>query len=130
MPLVVADLDDGLRPAGPQDACFYCQQKVGTQHRSDCAVVTKKVRVRVTLDYDITVPYSWDSGQIEFHRNDSSWCSSNLISELEEQFGEDSEQCLCGRASFEVMGVVDPGPNRELRDFPLVRGIDSTPAGN
>ncbi len=28
--------DDGIRPAGKPDQCFYCQQKVGSEHKKDC----------------------------------------------------------------------------------------------
>jgi hypothetical protein len=33
---LVAPNDDGIRPAGPRDACFYCRQKVGQPHKPDC----------------------------------------------------------------------------------------------
>lgn len=45
--------DDGIRPAGASDECFYCHQKVGEPHQRDCVIVTKRVRVRYLIDVDI-----------------------------------------------------------------------------
>lgn len=109
---IVALNDDGIRPAGRQDECFYCRQKVGHPHSQTCVIVQKRVRVRYTFEVDINVPYAWGKEQIEFHRNDSSWCADNAIQELENQ----AEQgCLCPRFSAEFVRVLDATPTRHLR---------------
>jgi hypothetical protein len=41
MPLVLPN-DDGIRPAGNSDECFYCNQKIGTSHKEDCVCLQKK----------------------------------------------------------------------------------------
>lgn len=68
---------------------------------------TKKVRVRLTVEYEVEVPADWDKEMVEFHRNESSWCANNLISELDEIFDhEDGSSCMCHAAHFEYIGEV------------------------
>lgn len=112
MPLVDEN-DGGIRPAGKPDECFYCQQKVGQPHKYDCVCVTKKVKVKCTIEYEIEVPHFWTKEQIEFHRNLSSWCSDNLIDELQEI--SDSGNCLCNSATFEYLETTNSKPFRKLR---------------
>ena len=45
MPLVLKD-DDGIRPAGRPNQCFYCNQQVGKPHKQDCACLVTKERTR------------------------------------------------------------------------------------
>lgn len=110
IPNVLAN-DDGIRPAGNPDECFYCQQKVGTPHKETCVCVNKKVKIRAIVEYEVEVPFCWDKEDIEFHRNEGSWCASNLIDELSniDHEGED-DICLCGIAKFEFVEVTVPGP--------------------
>lgn len=74
--------ENGPRPAGPPDQCFYCQQALGQPHKADCVLRRKTVVVRAIMEYTIDVPESWDKDGIEFHRNDSSWCSGNGLAEI------------------------------------------------
>jgi hypothetical protein len=92
------------RPANMNGCCFYCGQPIGTEHKGDCVLINKKVNVRLTVEYEIEVPAHWGQDQIEFHRNEGSWCSSNAISELESAFGDESEHCMCNAAEFEYLG--------------------------
>lgn len=41
--------DDGIRPAGKPDECFYCNSKVGEEHGRQCCIVTKLVRLEYTF---------------------------------------------------------------------------------
>lgn len=103
-PTVTAD-DNGIRPAGPPDACFYCHQKVGQKHKEDCVLTRKPVRVRVTIEYTVQVPQTWDADAVLLHRNGSSWCADNLIDELiadREWHDSTDGSCLCGRVVFDV----------------------------
>lgn len=105
--------DPGIRPAGPQDACFYCRQKVGQEHGRDCPIVQKRVKVRYSFEIELLQPHHWDKGRIEFHRNDGSWCAVNAIRELE---GLTSEgQCLCPVFNCEVLDMGDGVPVVEER---------------
>lgn len=93
---------DAMRPASNEEKCFYCQQPLGAEHKPDCVLVAKKVKVRAIIEYEVNVPAYWDKDQVEFQRNDSSWCCDNMIGELENLLGED--QCLCGITTFEYLG--------------------------
>lgn len=90
------------RPAGRPDRCFYCHRPVGDTHDEDkCALVKRKVRVRMTVEYDIDAPVHWDQAQIEFHRNDGSWCADNALDELAAQ--SERAGCLCPHTRFEYV---------------------------
>ena len=58
----------------------------------------------MTVEYEIEVPADWDAAQIEFHRNESSWCSNNAIQELEKLFGRDDVPCICDATTFKYVG--------------------------
>ena len=94
---VVLPKDYGIRPAGLPDACFYCGQKVGEQHKSSCVCVTRLVRLRYTYVIDKRVPWDWTQEQIEFHMNESSWCADNGVAALSEfiEVLDKKGECLC-----------------------------------
>lgn len=97
------------RPAGPPDECFYCYQKVGTPHKSECVLVCKKIKIRMIVEYEAERPASWDKHQIEFHYNDSSWCAGNALQELKTYTEKANNTCLCNEAHFEyVEDVSEP----------------------
>jgi hypothetical protein len=83
--------------------CFYCDEKTGTPHKDDCVCVCRKVRVRLTIEYEIDAPAAWDKAQVEFHRNHGSWCANNALSELDEYAAREDVGCLCGSAHTEVL---------------------------
>ena len=90
------------RPANMNGKCFYCHESIGSFHKTDCVLVSKIVRIRVIIDYPIKVPSSWDAYDIEFHRNEGSWCSSSMIKELKEwDDGLEKEgKCPCNVTKF------------------------------
>lgn len=92
------------RPAGKPDECFYCQQKIGSAHKGDCVLIRKRVTVRMTVEYDIEVPAAWGKDEIEFQRNESSWCATNAIKELSNQFDTDEAECMCPVSHFTYIG--------------------------
>lgn len=81
------------RPARKDGTCFYCNQPIGGFHEFTCVLISKKVKVRMTVDYHVEVPAYWDSHMIEFHRNEGSWCMNNAIQELENISNKNG--CLC-----------------------------------
>jgi hypothetical protein len=105
--------ENGPRPAGKPDECFYCKKKIGELHKLDCVVRQKTVVVRATIEYTIVVPEHWDKDSIEFHRNTGSWCSSNAIGELY-RIGVVEDSCMCSQISFEYVREATAGD--ELRD--------------
>ena len=108
----VVENDDGIRPAGPPDACFYCGQPVGSPHNRTCVVVTRRVRVRYSFDIEIDVPYFWTADNIDFHRNKSSWCADNALADIEAHQAalEQAGNCLCGSFLCEVLDMGDGMP--------------------
>ena len=115
---VVDKNDNGIRPAGKPNECFYCNQKVGTPHKEDCVVVYKKVKVKYSYEIEIEVPYGWDKEQIEFHRNVGSWCADNSVDELQELIEEGN--CLCGCFEAEVLSIPDQKPYIKDKDGNII----------
>lgn len=113
MPIVLPD-DDGIRPAGEPDACFYCRQKVGTPHLSDCVMLTKKVKVKYSYELEVEVPWDWEEDSILYHRNDGTWCADNSLEELQNLSEKLNEQegCLCPVFKCEVLDIPTAPPYR------------------
>jgi len=90
---------DDVRPASvDKTICFYCDEKIGRPHKLDCVVPQRTVIVRMTIEYPVEVPKYWSKENIEFHRNDGSWCSNNALDELAQlydQEGGSSPDCMC-----------------------------------
>ena len=59
---------------------------------------TKTIQWTINLPMDF--PSDWDDDMIEFHLNESSWCCSNLISELEKY--DEKNGCICGICEAKV----------------------------
>lgn len=114
--------DDGIRPAGKPDECFYCRKKVGEKHGDGCGVVTKKVRMSFTFEIDVEVPHKWDEDMIHYFFNDGTWCADNAINMLvdlkkELEGSPDSAfPCLCGRFVAKFNSVTDDTPRRKIRN--------------
>lgn len=112
----VAPNDDGIRPAGKPDECFYCSGKVGKEHARDCVCVTKRVKVRFTVDLELDAPHSWTADKVNFRYQGSSWCGSNLAAMVTaERDQRDADgSCMCEIVSGELLEVVDATPRRQL----------------
>lgn len=82
------------RPAGKPDECFYCQAKIGDDHRKGCVIRSRTVMVRVSFDLIREVPEDWEASMVEFHMNESSSCADNLIEEISTQ--AERLGCACG----------------------------------
>ena len=93
--------ENGPRPAGSPDHCFYCEVPVGGYHDSECVLRIRTVVVRMTVEYEIEVPESFDKDLIEFGRNEGTWCASNAMKELDKLIEDDG--CLCNFARFEYV---------------------------
>jgi hypothetical protein len=123
---LVAINDDGIRPAGPPNECLYCRRTVGQPHGPECVIVEKRVKVRYLFEIDISVPHHWSKSNVEFHRNQGTWCADNAIAELqaltsqEDKNGVSFGPCLCGVFTYEYVQDVDTTPTRNLRDPFLV----------
>lgn len=111
-PEVLED-DDGIRPAGPPDECFYCHQKVGQGHGLDCPCVEKTVLLRYTFEIPVRVPWFWESDDVENHRNWRS-CADNTLFDLEEI--SEGDGCLCDHFHCEFLKILDATPTRAKKE--------------
>jgi hypothetical protein len=98
------------RPARMDGTCFYCRRAIGEAHAENCVLVNRLVRIRMTIEYVVDVPAHWDKHDIEFHRNDGSWCCDNAFDELNElhEMLDEQGQCSCNIAKFEYLGEESP----------------------
>lgn len=134
--------DDGIRPAGKPDQCFYCQSYVGQEHDKECVTVLQIVKYKVYMNLDrrstesnrgIEVgtftrpdPHFWSSHDCEFHKNDSSWCADNALDTIvwnDEKYDKQLEEhinqyggCACTPLRFEYDECVDGSPLIEVED--------------
>ena len=109
--------DDGIRPAGKPDECFYCNRKVGEPHGRDCVMVDRKIRARYTIEV-ITD---------DTHRNtdeDTVVWHNHLWEDVNVPFREDEiVGLLC-----ELAETVNDTPRRKLR--PLLCAYGKKPKLN
>ena len=149
---VVIENDDGIRPAGLPDRCFYCHARIGEPHGEQCTVVTKLTEYNVHVGkeaYDdlsgeiigtfVSVdPYWWEEGNAEFHKNGSTWCAGNaddLIKWLDTPKSKEWQKkieeldyehsCSCHLLAFSVKKDVHPGPLTLLNALELPNGESS-----
>lgn len=93
--------DYGIRPAGSDYECFYCGVKKGNQHKEGCVIRKRTVVVKMEIEIVLDVPEDWDENFINFHKNESSWCASNIISELQRM--DEKTGCLCEFTEFKYL---------------------------
>lgn len=91
---------------GGDKRCFYCKQDVGAQHAMGCVMRRRTVIVRITMNVPYEVPEDWDSDAIEFHLNESSWCSDNIIEDIQERHKKNGA-CFCDLTEIEYIGEGD-----------------------
>lgn len=81
------------------DQCVYCNVHRGYQHDPGCVIRKRTVVVKAEITYVIDVPEDWEPDHIEFSRNEGSWCTDNMLYEIEELL-EKTEGCLCDFTVF------------------------------
>ena len=87
--------EKAMRPVSDAKECYYCHKRLGSFHEDHCVLINKKVKIRMTIEYEVSVPNHWKKNDVEFHRNESSWCAGNAIEELSKLSGENG--CLCNK---------------------------------
>lgn len=105
--------DNGPRPAGKKNECFFCHETVGHLHKDDCPAYSRTVVLQVTIPVVVRVPVGHDTQLINWAWSEGSNCSSNIFryiekmeAQLEENYHMDDEQrksegfvrrqeCLC-----------------------------------
>lgn len=104
MTLVLKQVDESdVRPAGPPGFCFYCNQPVGGTHALNCVSVRRKVKIRVTTVYEITMPQHWGKEEIEFNLNEGSRCANSTLDHLLKLY-DGVNGCACGHIHHEYLG--------------------------
>lgn len=88
---------DSIRPAGKQDECFYCHNKLETPHRPDCVSFRRTVVMKVEAEVVMRVPSSWDKEQINFTWDGSSLCNDAIVNKLVDLMNrmEAKGECMC-----------------------------------
>lgn len=124
---IVCNDDPGIRPAGKQDECFYCNNKIGKPHGSECVMVAKRILMRIvstngsiTGSWEFASPYSFSPEMNEFMKNDGTWCANNVLDSDEIVWDQSDalvrlksmakEKCLCDELCFEFVRVTDDTP--------------------
>lgn len=96
--------DNGIRPAGKPDECFYCHGRVGEMHGSECVIINRMSTYGVYVagqrigEWKRPDPAHWNEHDCNFHKNDSSWCINNMLSSgvyEGEPLIEPEDGCLC-----------------------------------
>ena len=140
---LVHERDDGIRPAGRPDECFYCHRKVGQEHKRQCGIIDKRVEMRVTakLPDGRTLRGAGSStsptggcrtirsstrttlaGAAETFfgsgiRGSVTWQAGDPWDALEAIYESDGGSCLCnGELYFEFVRVIDATPRWKIRE--------------
>lgn len=88
---------DDVRPARQDGTCFYCRVPLGGEHNKGCVIRTKTIVQDFTIRLVRRVPEDWDEHMADFHANDSSWCASNIVQDI--QSIDTDARCLCDRTT-------------------------------
>ena len=86
--------------------CFYCGEAVGTQHKDECVLVTKRVKLRLTAVFETECPRSWDHSMIAFHFGENN-CADNMLRDLARYAERRSDEGSCMCDLVEVEEVLD-----------------------
>lgn len=84
---------EAIRPIGEADKCYLCERSLGEEHKTGCVFRERTILVEFKCNLVVSVPEHWDFGMIDFHFNESSYCRSNLLEEL--QALDERATCLC-----------------------------------
>lgn len=121
--MLLPTTDNGVRPAGEPDRCFYCRAGISEPHGPECVMVRRSVVIRATIDFVHDVPAHWGEDDIRFNLNESSRCAGNTLADLAEQ--AEGEWCFCGQIDHDFvreateedhqdLGFEQPRPKHDL----------------
>lgn len=103
--------EKAVRPASKnRDECFYCGQKIGNPHKTDCVLLVRKWKVRLVYEVEVMKPFSWGKDDIDFHYNGSSTCADSFIREIEDFADKASIGCLCPHFFGEAIEPLEDHP--------------------
>lgn len=98
--------DDGIRPAGRQDECFYCNQKVGMPHSCDCVCLLHKARVKIEIESDLWV-WGHNTSSIQYQLDYKHYAQTTVLKQLLELAKEANLDVENTDATFSVIKVYD-----------------------
>jgi hypothetical protein len=105
--------DYSIRPAGNPGECFYCNEEKGSTHSQDCVIRNRSVVVRMSVEYVVLVPESWTEKDIEWMRNEGTWCALNGFIEVDNLM-ERTGECGCSRVTYAyVREATEEDENRD-----------------
>jgi hypothetical protein len=96
-----------VRPAGKAGECFFCHALIGAEHAAGCVLRKRTIDCEMTFRMVAALPEHWDSGQVEYWYNDSSYCLDTLVpllGEAADRFGAAGSCLLCPRARVRYVG--------------------------
>lgn len=96
--------DAGYAPnayLGAEKECIYCKSPRGQEHSPGCVCVKKTVVLDMTIRYVAEVPDLWTQEDIEFHFNDSTHCTSNVLDKIMDQ---SDDGCVCSKSKIVYVG--------------------------
>lgn len=112
-------LENGPRPAGRPDYCFYCNEPIGNDHRPDCVCRKRTIVLELKTEVVIDVPEHWHESMIDFYYNESSHCTDNLLQLLVKRYsltgdGEPGPYpCSCGNSECRYVGEASEQDDQE-----------------
>jgi hypothetical protein len=103
--MILSAEDDGVRPAGRPDQCFYCSAPKG-KHKPDCVVPQRTVVIEMKIRYVTEMPAAWTKDEIEFKLNESSSCADNEVQVVcaSAETGSENYCNTCQRTEFQFIG--------------------------
>jgi hypothetical protein len=113
--------DNGPRPAGKPNECFYCHRKIGQQHANDCPCRHRTIVVEARIRY-VTVTSEYVTPESFNARHDCSdgagtWCGDNVFKDMERcglnSDAPEGEPCACD--SVKVLYIREASPEDEER---------------
>lgn len=93
--------ENGVRPAGKQDECFYCHKKCGDEHDKDCVCFEKVIMIKIEMTIPMKFPSNWNKDDIECRLNDSTYCFNNITDDIENI--DRSGGCICATTKAEYI---------------------------
>lgn len=106
--------ENGPRPAGRPDECFYCNAALGAEHRAECVLRRRTIVVETVVRYVVEEPEHWTAEDLHFHRNLSSSCASNVLREIADAHDAMPDYvCPCGRVRTTFVREATEADERE-----------------
>lgn len=115
----LSSTDTGERELTGPGVCFYCREKIEA-HKPDCVTLGRSVVICAVVEYIVRVPRSWTPEEIEFQRNESSWCADADLIRIGEKLSSlelPSAHCACNVSTFQYVREATEKDHKEILDL-------------